>query len=87
MKPVQLIAILGGLLIVAVIGWYLYMESNPPYETTPVRGLDLPAVGAKQAAPSSGAAAPTEAPPSQAAPSEAAPSEAAPSEAAPTDAP
>lgn len=51
MKPVQLIAILGGLLIVGVVAWYLYMESNPPYATSPVRGLDLPA--AKRDAPKS----------------------------------
>ncbi|MGK0357819.1 MAG: hypothetical protein ACI9U2_000102 [Bradymonadia bacterium] len=47
MKPVQLIAILGGLLITGVIGWYFYMEANPFYEDTPVRGLNLPAASAK----------------------------------------
>lgn len=75
MKPVQLIAILGGLLIVGVVGWYLYMESNPPYATTPVRGLDLPAAGAKTSAASKAAAsaAPTSAAPASAAPASAAP--------------
>ena len=46
MKPVQLVAILGGLLITGVIGWYFYMEANPPYEAAPVRGLNLPAAAA-----------------------------------------
>lgn len=51
MKPVQLIAILGAVLIAAVIGWYFYMEMNPPYldETTDVRGLQTPAGGATPA--------------------------------------
>ena len=69
MKPVQLIAILGGLLITAVIGWYFYMEANPPYETAPVRGLNLPAASAN--APASAMpedlAPPSEAPASEAA--------------------
>lgn len=66
MKPVQLIAVLGGLLITGVIGWYFYMEANPPYAEAPVRGLNLPAASAnapqsampETAAPTSAAAAP-----------------------------
>lgn len=71
MKPVQFIAILGGLLITGVIGWYFYMEANPPYDLAPVRGLNLPATSANapqsampkdsmpaSAAPASAAAAP-----------------------------
>lgn len=55
MKPVQLIAIFGALLIAAVIGWYLYMELNPPYadKATDVRGLQIPS----KASPASAGAA------------------------------
>lgn len=40
MKPTHLIAGIGALLIVAVLGWYFYMESAPLYEQSPQRDLD-----------------------------------------------
>lgn len=60
MKPVQIIAIFGALLIAAVIGWYVYMEMNPPYvdETTDVRGLQRPARTAKAPASAGAPSAP-----------------------------
>ncbi|MEZ4474730.1 MAG: hypothetical protein R3F60_28865 [bacterium] len=62
MKPIHLIAGLGGLAIVGVVVWYLQMASSLPYETTTQRGI--PDV----AAPGSGAPT-SEAPPTEAAPS------------------
>lgn len=64
MKPIQIIAVLGGLAIVGVVAWYLYMESNPPYEVAPERGLNLPAASGASA----GGAAPGTAAPASKAP-------------------
>lgn len=41
MKPIHIIAAIGGVLIVAVGAWYLYMQANPPYEETNVRGIQV----------------------------------------------
>lgn len=64
MKPIHLIAIIGGIAIAGVGGWYLYMRSTPTYEKAATRGLD-PALVApatpepgSTAAPQSAASAP-----------------------------
>jgi len=57
MKPIHLIAGLGGLAIAAAVAWLLYMQANPPYETAEVRGLD-PIPGAASEAPKSAEAPP-----------------------------
>ncbi len=55
MKPIQLIAGLGVVLIVALGGWYFYMQKTPPYETATERGFN-PAT-AKPATPATPASA------------------------------
>jgi len=68
MKPIQLIAVIGGVAIAGVGGWYLYMRSTPTHEKAATRGLDpsliAPAsqVPASVAAPTSAAPTPTAAP-------------------------
>ena len=39
MKPIHVVAAVGGLAIAGVLAWFFYMQANPPYETTDVRGL------------------------------------------------
>lgn len=75
MKPIHLIAGLGGLAIAGVLGWYLHMQSTLPYETTTERGVpiaagtDAPASAAPAtAAPATAAAPATDAPAPEAAP-------------------
>lgn len=50
MKPIHIIAAIGGLAIAGMLAWFFYMQANPPYETTDVRGLgELPAAPASEA--------------------------------------
>lgn len=75
MKPIHLIAGLGGLLIVGLLGWYMYMQQTLPFDEAPTRGLHIPR-SAKQAAdkPAAPEAAPAPAPEAAPAPApEAAP--------------
>ncbi|MCB9542233.1 MAG: hypothetical protein H6703_07290 [Myxococcales bacterium] len=39
MKPIHIVAGLGATLIVALAGWYMYMQQTPSYERTYTRGL------------------------------------------------
>jgi hypothetical protein len=66
MKPIHVVAAVGGLAIAGVLAWFFYMQANPPYETTDVRGLGegapaAPATAATPEAPATAAPA-TEAP-------------------------
>lgn len=63
MKPIQLIAVIGGVAIAGVGGWYLYMRSTPTYEKAAARGLDPALVAPASPAPTSASAPSTAATP------------------------
>jgi hypothetical protein len=40
MKGIHVIGGIGGALVLALAGWYIYMTLNPPYEQSRERGFD-----------------------------------------------